>query len=77
VREIMAIIDVKSDITGHVWRIVANPGDRIAAEEPIVIVESMKMEIPVSPSEDGTVREVLVSKGDLVTEGSIVARVEV
>lgn len=73
----MAIIDVKAEITGNVWKIVAAPGQKVAEDEPIVIMESMKMEIPVSAAEPGTVKEILVAEGDVVTEGSVVARVEV
>jgi acetyl-CoA carboxylase biotin carboxyl carrier protein len=47
----MAIIDVKAEITGNVWKIVAAPGQKVAEDEPIVIMESMKMEIPVSAAE--------------------------
>jgi acetyl-CoA carboxylase biotin carboxyl carrier protein len=73
----MAIIDVKAEITGNVWKIVAAPGQKVAEDEPIVIMESMKMEIPVSAAEPGMVKEILVAEGDVVTEGSVVARIEV
>ncbi len=73
----MAIIDVKTDITGNVWKIVARPGDRVAEDEPILILESMKMEIPVSAPEAGVVREILAEEGTTVTEGSVLARLEV
>jgi acetyl-CoA carboxylase biotin carboxyl carrier protein len=48
----------------------------VAEDEPILILESMKMEIPVAAPEDGTVKEILVGEGDIVTEGSVVARIE-
>lgn len=73
----MALIEVKSEIAGNVWKVLAKPGDRIAADEPIVILESMKMEIPVAPSEDATVREVLVREGEMIAEGAVIARVEI
>lgn len=72
----MAIVDVKTEITGNVWQIVVKVGDAVAEDEPILILESMKMEIPVAAPEDGTVNEILVSEGDTVTEGSVVARIE-
>ena len=50
----MPIIDVKSEITGNVWKIVAQVGDTIEEEAPIMILESMKMEIPVTAPETGT-----------------------
>ena len=72
----MAIVDVKTEITGTVWKIVAAVGATLAEEEPILILESMKMEIPVSASESGKLLEILVKEGDTVTEGSVVARIE-
>jgi acetyl-CoA carboxylase biotin carboxyl carrier protein len=72
----MALIDVKTEITGNVWKIVAKIGDKLDEDEPILILESMKMEIPVSAAETGTVREILVAEGDVVSEGTVVARLE-
>lgn len=72
----MAIIDVKTEITGNVWKIVAKVGDRLSEDEPVMILESMKMEIPVAAPEDGTLSEILVAEGDTVTEGTVVARIE-
>ena len=68
----MAIIDVKAEITGNVWKILAKPGQKVEEDEAIVMLESMKMEIPVSAPEPGTVKEILVSEGEVVTEGSVV-----
>ena len=73
----MAIVSVKTEITGNVWKIVATRGQRVVEDEPIMILESMKMEIPVSAPEIGTVTEILTKEGDVVTEGSIVAKIEV
>ena len=72
----MALVDVKTEITGNVWKIVAKVGDILEEDEPILILESMKMEIPVSAPETGTVREILVAEGDVVSEGTVVARLE-
>jgi acetyl-CoA carboxylase biotin carboxyl carrier protein len=59
----MAIIDVKAEITGNVWKVLAKPGQKVEEDEPIVMLESMKMEIPVSAPEPGTVKEILVAEG--------------
>lgn len=67
---------VASEITGKVWKIVATPGTRLTEDEPILILESMKMEIPVSAPLDCTVREILVAEGDTVSEGQAVAVIE-
>lgn len=71
----MAIVDIKTEITGNVWKILLKDGDAVAEDEPIMILESMKMEIPVVASEDGVVQAILVNEGDTVAEGSIVARI--
>ena len=53
----MAIVDVKTEITGTVWKIVASVGAALGEEEAILILESMKMEIPVSAPESGKLLE--------------------
>jgi acetyl-CoA carboxylase biotin carboxyl carrier protein len=72
----MALVDVKTEITGNVWKIVAKVGDALEEDAPILILESMKMEIPVSAPEAGMLREILVAEGDVVSEGTVVARLE-
>ena len=67
---------VASEITGKVWKIVSQPGSQLAEDEPILILESMKMEIPVSAPLDCTVVEILVAEGDTVSEGQEVAVIE-
>ncbi len=69
----MAEVRVKSEITGKVWMIEAKAGDKVAEDDPIVVLESMKMEIPVGAPVDGTVKEILVAEGDTVQEGDEVA----
>ena len=55
------------------WQIEASPGDHLEEEDPIIILESMKMEIPVVAPIEGTLREILVGEGDSVQEGQDVA----
>lgn len=69
----MADMPIKSEIAGSVWKILKSPGDRVAEEEPVMILESMKMEIPVMAPEDGTITEIPVREGDAVAEGQVVA----
>ena len=69
----MAETRVKSEIAGKVWQIEASPGDRLEEEDPIIILESMKMEIPVVAPIEGTLRQILVGEGDSVQEGQDVA----
>jgi len=73
----MAIIEVKTEITGNVWKIVAKVGEQLEEDAPVLILESMKMEIPVSAPEAGRVQAILVEEGQVVPEGSVVARLEV
>lgn len=72
----MAIVEVKTEITGNIWKVLVAVGATVEEDEPILILESMKMEIPVAASEGGTVRDILVAEGDTVTEGTVVARIE-
>ena len=65
----MAIVNVKSEIAGNVWKIQAKPGDKVEVEGEIMILESMKMEIPVLAPEGGVVGKILVAEGQAITEG--------
>jgi biotin carboxyl carrier protein len=73
----MATIELKADITGSVWKVLKSPGDAVEEDEPVLIMESMKMEIPVASPEAGVVKEVLVKEGDTVGDGVVVVRVDV
>ncbi|MGH7349678.1 MAG: biotin/lipoyl-binding carrier protein [Candidatus Rokuibacteriota bacterium] len=65
--------DVKAHITGVVFQITTNPGDAVAAGDPVIVLESMKMEIPVEAPRAGKVREIKVAEGQTVQEGDTVA----
>ena len=69
----MATINVKSEIAGNVWKIQVKPGDRIEVEGEIMILESMKMEIPLLSPKAGTIKEIRVSEGEAIGEGHVVA----
>ncbi|TRZ67207.1 MAG: biotin/lipoyl-binding protein [Rhodocyclaceae bacterium] len=72
----MAKIEVKSEITGSVWKIVTKPSDSVTSGTALMILESMKMEIPVVVEDDGTITEILVTEGQAVVEGQVVAILE-
>jgi acetyl-CoA carboxylase biotin carboxyl carrier protein len=72
----MAIVEIKTEITGNVWKIVRQVGDLLREDDPILVLESMKMEIPVCATENGKLVELLVKEGQTVTEGSVVARID-
>jgi len=72
----MAKIEVKSEITGTVWKVQCALGDHVEAGAVLVIVESMKMEIPVMTEDVGIVETILVKEKDPVVEGQVVAILE-
>lgn len=60
---------LQSDVTGTVWKIEVREGDAVTDEQTLLILESMKMEIPVSAPHAGTVLQLLVKEGEAVAEG--------
>jgi biotin carboxyl carrier protein len=64
---------IKAHITGVVFQIPVKTGDRVGAGDPVIVLESMKMEIPVEAPRAGVVREVTVQEGQTVQEGDTVA----
>ena len=72
----MAAVPVLSEIPGTVFKIEAEVGDEVAEDDPVVILESMKMEIPVGAPAAGRVAEILVEEGEAVEEGQEVAVIE-
>jgi len=72
----MATEKVKAEITGKVWKIVTQPGQSLQEEETILIMESMKMEIPVVAPVKGKLQAILVQEGQDVSEGQELAVIE-
>ncbi|MGO8687845.1 MAG: biotin/lipoyl-binding carrier protein [Candidatus Dormibacteria bacterium] len=69
-------MEVKAEVIGSLWRVVAEVGQRVEEDETILVLESMKMEIPVTSPISGTVTAILASPGEVVQEGQTVAIVE-
>ena len=69
----MADIDAKTEVTGAVWKIVTEVGQKVEAGDTIMLIESMKMEIPVITEEGGTIQRFLVEETTPVSEGQVVA----
>ena len=65
--------EVKAHITGTVWKIEVEPGASVSEGDVLLILESMKMEMPVEAPEDGVVEEIRVQEGQPVKEGAVVA----
>ena len=72
----MAKQDVESVVTGNVWKVLKSVGDSVAEGEVIMILESMKMEIPVESPAAGTLSQVLVEPEEQVEEDQVVAVIE-
>jgi acetyl-CoA carboxylase biotin carboxyl carrier protein len=70
------VAEVLSEMVANVWKVVVSPGDRVSRGDALVILESMKMEIPVETPEAGTVMEVRVHEGGVVQEGDVIAVIE-
>jgi len=68
--------DVKAHITGVVFQITSKAGDKVAAGDPIIVLESMKMEIPVEAPRAGVIRENKGAEGQTVQEGDTVVVLE-
>jgi acetyl-CoA carboxylase biotin carboxyl carrier protein len=70
------MIKIETEVAGKVWKIISSPGTSVEADDTIIIVESMKMEIPVSAPRRGKVLRILVAEGDTLREGQAIADFE-
>jgi acetyl-CoA carboxylase biotin carboxyl carrier protein len=66
-----AVTEIEAHITGTVWKIEVAVGDTVTEGDAVVILESMKMEMPVEAEDPGTVREIRCSEGQSVSEGDV------
>ena len=69
-------MDIKAHITGTVWKIEAKVGDTLDEDDVVMILESMKWEMPIEAPADGAITAILVAEGDSVQEGQVVAHIE-
>ena len=68
--------EVLSEMVANVWKVLVKPGDSVAEGDVLVILESMKMEIPVEAPGGGTVKSVSVTEGGVVQDGDVIAVIE-
>ncbi len=68
--------EVRAEVTGKLWKVEVAVGQKVDANEPLMIVESMKMEIPVVSEIGGTVVELRAAEGDPIEDGQVVAILE-
>lgn len=67
---------VRSNMAGTVWKILVKPGESVAGGTDVLILESMKMEIPITAESGGVVKAVKVKEGDFVNDGDLVVEFE-
>ena len=68
--------EVRAEMVANVWQVVASEGDQVADGDTLVILESMKMEIPVLAESEGILTKLAVAEGDVVQEGDLIAVIE-
>jgi acetyl-CoA carboxylase biotin carboxyl carrier protein len=67
------MVEIRTEVAGSVWKIVAESGTPVAEGDAILIIESMKMEIPIEAPRAGTIARLCVAEGESVAEGTLVA----
>ena len=70
------MIEIKAELVGNVWKIISKPGDQVAEDDVLMILESMKMEIPVTAPKAGKVTEIRVKETEVVKEGQVLVVLE-
>ncbi|HEY2765968.1 MAG TPA: biotin/lipoyl-binding carrier protein [Pseudonocardiaceae bacterium] len=68
--------EIHAEMVANVWKVVVAEGDPVSDGDTLVILESMKMEIPVIAESDGTIAKVAVAEGDVVQQGDLIAVLE-
>ena len=68
--------EIKASMAGNVWKIVVEQGEAVDAGQDVVILESMKMEIPISSEIKGLIKEIKVEEGSFVNEGDVLMILE-
>ncbi|HEX5189515.1 MAG TPA: biotin/lipoyl-binding carrier protein [Streptosporangiaceae bacterium] len=68
--------EIRAEMVANVWKVVAAEGDAVADGDTVVILESMKMEIPVLAEAAGTISRLAVAEGDVIQEGDLIAVIE-
>jgi acetyl-CoA carboxylase biotin carboxyl carrier protein len=68
--------EIRAEMVANVWKVVKAAGETVEEGDTLVILESMKMEIPVLAESEGTLRELAVNEGDVVQEGDLIAVID-
>ena len=67
---------IVASITGIVWKVLVTEGSEVKVGQDVVIIESMKMEIPITAEEDGIVKKILIQEGDFVNDSDVLVELE-
>jgi acetyl-CoA carboxylase biotin carboxyl carrier protein len=70
------VAEVRAEMVANVWRVVVAEGDQVSEGDTLVILESMKMEIPVLAEDSGTLTKLHVAEGDVVQEDDLIAVID-
>lgn len=73
----MGKLEAKSEVSGSVWKIEVTAGQSVAEGDVLILIESMKMEIPVVAEAAGTVASILVAESDAIVEGQAVVILDI
>ncbi|MFD8530173.1 biotin/lipoyl-binding carrier protein [Streptosporangium canum] len=68
--------EVRAEMVANVWKVLVAQGDTVEDGDTLVILESMKMEIPVLSEDDGVITELKVAEGDVIQEGDLIAVID-
>jgi len=71
-----SVAEVRAEMVANVWKVVVSEGDTVDEGDTLVILESMKMEIPVVAEDPGVVSKLAVAEGDVVQEGDLIAVID-
>ncbi|MFJ7849926.1 acetyl-CoA carboxylase biotin carboxyl carrier protein subunit [Peribacillus sp. NPDC097206] len=69
-------MEVLTNMAGNVWKVVVGVGDKVSEGQEVVILESMKMEIPITVESAGVVEEIVINEGDFVNDGDLIIKLK-
>jgi acetyl-CoA carboxylase biotin carboxyl carrier protein len=70
------VAEVRAEMVANVWKVLVSEGDQVEDGDTLVILESMKMEIPVLAEDSGTIASLKVAEGDVIQEGDLIAVID-
>jgi acetyl-CoA carboxylase biotin carboxyl carrier protein len=68
--------EITSNMAGNIWKVLVRVGEEVEANQEVVILESMKMEIPIETEQSGRIIEIKIKEGDFVNEGDVIITLE-